>query len=350
MQQPFFGCLLLQMPIKESEQVPTVATNGEIILYNPAFVKSLTDEELQGTLCHEVLHAALLHCTRLKDRDRFLWNAACDFAINPLLLKSGFKLPKGALYEPAFEDKTAEEIYALLYNKAKEQSLNLCMEDLQESPVSSPEAEARMKQKLVQAKQVAEQAGKLPAGIARLVEELITPKIPWREQLRRYFSSLTPSPDLSWTRPNRRFIARSLYLPGKTKVPKLSTQILVIDTSASISNEQLRVFAAEINAIKEEIGAENTYVLYCDAKIARVDYFDEYTPVIFHPVGGGGTDFVPPFEWVKEQGLQPDVLIYFTDGFGAFPSEQPFYPVLWILTQQNEIPFGDTILLGPIAN
>jgi predicted metal-dependent peptidase len=336
------------MPIKESEQVPTMATNGETILYNPTFVKALTDDELQGVLCHEVLHAALLHCSRIKERDKFLWNAACDFAINPLLLHSGFKLPKGALYEPSFENKTAEEIYALLYNKA--QGLTLLMEDLQEAPDPSPEAEARMKQKLVQAKQVAEQAGKLPAGIARLVEELITPKIPWREQLRRFFSLLAPSPDLSWTRPNRRFIAQSLYLPGKTKTPKLSTQVLVIDTSASISNEQLKAFVAEINAIKEEIGAENTYVLYCDARIARVDYFDEYAPVTLHPVGGGGTDFTPPFEWVRKQGLQPDVLIYFTDGYGAFPSDQPFYPVLWILTHPNKTPFGDAILLGPTAS
>jgi predicted metal-dependent peptidase len=343
--QPFFGCLLLQTPIEENSQLTaTMATNGKGIIYNSNFVKNLRDEEIQGVLCHEILHMVLLHCSRLKERNPVLWNIACDYAINPLLIHSNFMLPKGVLYDRQFENKSAEEIYKILREKNNWQSMKLPMEDLKEGP-SDPEHAARMKRKLVQAKQAAQRAGKMPASIARMIDDLVTPKIPWEEQLRRYFANFVPSPETNWLRPNRRFIHSSLYLPGKTKTPKMQNCVLVIDTSGSITSKHLKTFASEINAIKDEISIENVYVVYCDADVAKVDYFDEYSPVVFDPIGGGGTDFRPAFNWVKEQGVVPDVLVYFTDGYGDYPETVPSYPTLWVLTEPHEVPFGDKILL-----
>src|SRR5579884_4288652 len=101
----------------DARDLPTMATDGTRIVYNPAFVDELKPAELEGTLAHEVLHCALGHHCRRGNRDPGLWNEAADLAINPILIKNGFTLPSGALIDPAFTNLSAEEIYARLLQK-----------------------------------------------------------------------------------------------------------------------------------------------------------------------------------------------------------------------------------------
>ena len=90
--QPFFGSLCLRLKLVPGD-VPTMATNGKLILYNCGFVESLTPAELEGVLAHEVMHCALAHHCRRGSRDPRLWNEAADFAINPIVLNNGLALP-----------------------------------------------------------------------------------------------------------------------------------------------------------------------------------------------------------------------------------------------------------------
>jgi predicted metal-dependent peptidase len=113
LQQPFFAALCLRLKLV-SAGVPTMATNGKIICYNPTFVDSLTPEELQGVLAHEVMHCALAHHCRRGKRDPELWNEAADYAINPIILKNRLALPVGALVKPEYEGLSAEDIYSRL--------------------------------------------------------------------------------------------------------------------------------------------------------------------------------------------------------------------------------------------
>jgi predicted metal-dependent peptidase len=109
--QPFFGTLCVRLkPIPGP--VPTMATNGRVIVYNPEFVKGLTAAELEAVLAHETLHCALGHHCRRGERDPELWNEAADLAINPILVANKFTLPAGALLDPAYQNLSAEEIYA----------------------------------------------------------------------------------------------------------------------------------------------------------------------------------------------------------------------------------------------
>jgi predicted metal-dependent peptidase len=117
LQQPFFAALCLRLKLV-SASVPTMATNGKIICYNPAFVDSLTSEELQGVLAHEVMHCALAHHCRRGKRDQGLWNQAADYAINPIVLKNGLTLPADALVKPEYEGLSAEDIYARLLQES----------------------------------------------------------------------------------------------------------------------------------------------------------------------------------------------------------------------------------------
>ena len=114
--QPFFGTLCLRLKLIPGD-LPTMATDGSRIVYNPAFVDQLKPAELEGTLAHEVMHCALGHQCRRGNRDPGLWNEAADFAINPILIANGFTLPAGALIDPAFANLSAEEIYARLLQK-----------------------------------------------------------------------------------------------------------------------------------------------------------------------------------------------------------------------------------------
>lgn len=109
--QPFFATLCLRLKLIPADAFPTMATNGKVICYNTAFVESLTPEELEGVLAHEVSHCALGHHCRRGNRDRRLWNIACDYAINPLLLKNDLVLPAGALVNADYEGLSAEQIY-----------------------------------------------------------------------------------------------------------------------------------------------------------------------------------------------------------------------------------------------
>src|SRR5471032_1787988 len=117
--QPFFGTLCLRLKLVTGE-LPTMATDGRRIVYDPAFVEELTAAELEAVLAHEVLHCALGHHCRRGARDPRLWNEAADLAINPILIANGFSLPAGALIDPAFENLSAEEIYARLLERAND--------------------------------------------------------------------------------------------------------------------------------------------------------------------------------------------------------------------------------------
>src|ERR1700733_5964141 len=111
---PFFGSLLFRLKGRESRSVQTMATDGVSLFYNPDFVETLNEATLAGTLAHEVMHPALHHHVRRSGRDPKLWNQACDYAINPLLVDAGLSLPDGVLIDDRFRGMSSEQIYNLL--------------------------------------------------------------------------------------------------------------------------------------------------------------------------------------------------------------------------------------------
>ena len=116
---PFFGSLLFRLKGRECRSIPTMATDGVSLFYNPDFVETLNAATLAGTLAHEVMHPALHHHVRRSDRDPKRWNVACDFAINPLLVDAGLSLPDGVLIDNRFRGMSAEQIYNLLESESE---------------------------------------------------------------------------------------------------------------------------------------------------------------------------------------------------------------------------------------
>ena len=79
--QPFFGNLLLYLePVeKKGMAMPTLATDGDHLFYDPDFVMNLPMEHLIGVMVHEVGHIALRHLARRQGRNPMSWNVAADY-------------------------------------------------------------------------------------------------------------------------------------------------------------------------------------------------------------------------------------------------------------------------------
>lgn len=198
---------------------------------------------------------------------------------------------------------------------------------------------------LAQATAQARAMGDLPAGLARIVEGLLSPRLDWRSLLNRFIQAAARW-DYAWMPPNRRFIHQGLYLPSmrSTDLPEV---VVAVDTSGSVSARELDQFAAELSAILGTC-ATTIHLLYCDRRVTRVETLHrEDLPLSLSPRGGGGTDFRPAFDWVARQGVSPLCMIYLTDlACTRFPQE-PDFPVLWAAIGEEGTlpPFGERVVI-----
>ncbi|WJW74767.1 VWA-like domain-containing protein [Thiohalobacter sp. IOR34] len=386
--KPFLGALVLRLPLVEADPrwCKTTATDARRFYYNAQYIDGLSLEQTQFMLAHEALHCALSHFARRQHRVKQRWDLACDLAINPLLIRDGLKPPPGALYMSQFEGMTAEEVYPAIDDLDEElESLDQHLYDSdsdsrdgtgggsgrpppqpggggqpqqareeagaggapQPAPLSEAEREqlqVQWQQRLAGAAQQALQAGKLGGGMARLVDHLLAPRLPWRMLLAKYMTAVARD-DYNYSRPSRR--------EGPAILPSLrSSQIEVVvalDTSGSISPAEMAEFISELDAIKGQVRARLT-LLACDARLA------EDGPWEFEPweafklprdfAGGGGTRFTPVFDWVAGRDRAPDLLVYFTDAEGEFPKQAPPYPVLWLVKGKAGVPWGQRVQLN----
>jgi len=355
--QPFFASILLRKELIEDSSIPTAGVDkrGQIY-YNPEFVEELSVQSLIFLLAHEVMHVCFQHASRVGTRDKRRANRAMDCVINELLIKEqvGDFIEKGQRW-PNAENMTWEEVYALLpetpegwawgdENGGIGDDLLDRGAPMSESDVS--EVEAQIKVAIAQAAQAAKMQGKLPAGIARLVDELINPPTPWYKHLEQYMNDLVKSSDVTWSRPNRRYISQGIYLPGASKEPKMGEVVVVIDTSGSIGAAELAHFGGHLNDILEQCVPEKVTVLYVDSEVSGVDeYTAEDFPVKLVPKGGGGTDMPKAWEWCDANGVEPDVMVMLTDGYTSWGTA-PTFPLVVACTTKQVCPWGTTLQIG----
>jgi predicted metal-dependent peptidase len=352
---PFFSVLCLFAEFRETESVPTAATDGRTIFYNPTFVSSLKSRELDGVLLHEVLHAALMHAVRRGTRDPIRWNIAGDVVVNGIVAQQTFvDLPGEAIRAPKLEHLRVEEIYELLDQHSELSHHHpdcLLPGDSDGSDEKSAaarrllELEEYWKRALRQAEAVARsmQHGHLPAGIDRLLDHLGRPQIDWRSQLWRFLVR-TPADFGGF---DRRFFSRRLYLD--TLESETVRALIAIDTSGSIDASHLDLFLGEVRGILGAYPHLIGELYYADAELYGPFDVGEQVKAP-RPVGGGGTSFVPFFRRAAEESFHGEaVCIYLTDGYGTFPSEPPNLPVLWVVTPGGladaQFPFGDVVRL-----
>lgn len=401
--KPFLGALVLRLPMLKADPAwcQTTATDARALYYNTEFIAALTLEQTQFVLAHEALHCALSHFARKMHRDKYRWDIACDLAINPLLIAEQLEPCPGALHLVEFEGMTAEEIYPCIaesdqmnthdhhiYDRsdsspggspgdggdspkdqppsgksadqpgqqpaepqpaanrqpASDSSPTGARQPDPLSPLEQEQLAVQWTQRLAGAHQQAMQAGKMGGELGRMIGHLLQPQIPWRMLLAKYMTA-TAREDYNWARPSRR--------EGDAILPSLRSNelkvVVGLDTSGSVSHEEMRQFISEIDAIKGQANARIT-LLACDAVLAAdgpwiAEPWEQLQlPHVFR--GGGDTDFRPVFEWVAEHDAHCDLLIYFTDAQGDFPQHEPTMPVIWLVKGKAEIPWGQRIQLN----
>ncbi len=355
MRSPFFATLALFARVEILETLPTAATNGRDIFFNPDFLASLTVAQRAGLVLHEVLHAALLHVTRRGSRDGLLWNIAADIVVNGVIAKEqGYELPPGALRDTRLEHLSVEEVYHLLLTDAKRRPLVFTARDLLDgllAPGSLGEGQRAGMQEhwrhaMEQATTIAEAAGRgtAPAGLARELGVARQSRLDWRTHLWRFLVR-TPTDFQGF---DRRFIGRGLYL--ETLEGEDLRVYVAVDTSGSVGKREMEGFLGEVQGILWAYPHLRCLLYYADAA-AYGPYPLTASDPLPPPKGGGGTDFRPFFAAVERDGdtHAGGVYVYLTDGFGTFPVAAPDLPVLWVITPGgialDAVPFGEAVRL-----
>lgn len=351
----FFATLAMSLKLVPVWDIETAATNGKELRYNPDFVNGLNDHTRVGLFAHEVMHNANRHQTRQGNREAKRWNIAGDLAINSLLVDAGYVLPnEGCIpgkdkFRNLDKALSAEDYYSRLPDQPQSEDEGddpggcggvIPAGDGSEAAAADNEAEWEVK--VVQAGEAAARRGELPAGIQRLIGEIQQPKVDWRSVLREFVTVFARN-DYSWNPMNRRYIHMGLYLPGM-RSEELGDIVVAVDTSGSISQDILQLFAGEMQGILDAYQCK-LKILYHDSAIAGEQTWESTDgPLVMEAAGGGGTDHRPVFDHIDAMPELPTCLVCLTDMCSCFPSEAPDYPVLWASTTPGaSAPFGSLL-------
>jgi predicted metal-dependent peptidase len=344
LRHPFFGNMATRLKIVDaSEWCNTAATDGRSLYYSRPFFEKLSAKEVEFVVAHEILHNVFDHIARTEGRDRGIWNAAIDYCVNGQLVRDRIgDQPKGIkiFHDPKHYGKSAEQVYDEIYEDMDEQSLSALGQLLDEHidwqkgdsdgsgnqpgsskgrPQYSKEELKKIRDEIREATITAAQtagAGNTPAEIQRIIRELTEPKMNWRQILRQQIQS-TIKHDYTFSRPSRKAWHTGAILPGMNFDETIDICIS-IDMSGSISDEQAKDFLTEIKGIMDEYKDYNIKVWCFDTKVYNEQDFDGYGGndiTEYEPMGGGGTDFMANWEYMKQHDINPKKFIMFTDGY-----------------------------------
>ena len=368
----FFGNLATRLKLVNADEwCTTAATDGRHFYYNTRFIKLLKPKEIEFLFGHEVLHCVYDHFGRRGDRDPMLWNVSNDYCVNSDLKKhrvGEFITSVPCLYEPKYDGKSSEEIYDILYENAEKIDINKLLDQLIDEHMDGQdegsgdgdgdqEGKGRPKLSEAERQQIrdeikeamlaaaqASDAGSIPAGVKRLIQDLTEPKMNWRDLLRMQLQSTIKS-DYTWLKASRRGWHMDAVMPGMRNTDAIDIAV-AIDTSGSISEAQARDFLSEIKGIMEEFDSYKIHVFTFDT--------DTYNPQLYTSEnlesieeydiqGGGGTDFDAIFRFLKDEELEPKRLVVFTDGYPFGSWGDPNYcDTVWIIhgDKNPSPPFG----------
>ena len=363
-----------------TEGVPIAATDGRALILNPTTYFEYNLYERVFIAAHEILHCVFNHCAlgysmgkrgkvpypdgTVLAYDSHQMNVAMDFVINSVLVESEVgTMPK----EGCIDQKrvTSKDSFMDAYRKIYEAQpqggggggaagAGGFDEHLEPGAADGTDAHTAVQERnenewattVAQAANVAKLQGKLPGALERLLSEVLEPRVDWREHIQGLFARKLGAGAYDWRRPDRRLIVQDIYSPGRSEFGA-ECVVVAADTSGSIGPKELDMFFAEVSGILEDIKPKNLFLVWCDARVHRVDHCSDAADLnairAKKAPGGGGTSFVPVFDWVTKEGLTPDALVYLTDGEGTFPSA-PNYPVIWGNIQTgSKYPFGDVV-------
>lgn len=364
-------------------EVPIAATDGNALFLNPLTFFKYNLNERVFICAHEIMHCILNHMVLMHgcvktgkvpysdtslEYNGQLMNVALDLVINDLLIQSKVgQYSTDWLHDVSLgtKDDSALDVYRKLFKKLGGKGGAGSGDGPKgkgfDEHLSPGTSEGKDPNQAVQERNAAGQKwateiaagmnaarvqGKLPAALDRALSEILDPKVDWREKIEALFARRLGSGSYNWRALDRRLVVRDIIAPGRSGFGA-DTVIVGIDTSGSIGPKEVNMFLAEVGGILEDVRPRRVLVAWCDAKLHRVDEMDEPGDLAEArhkgAPGGGGTSFLPVFEYADQLEGHIDALVYLTDGLGTFPSKAPSYPVIWGDIAGTAYPFGDVV-------
>ena len=339
--KPYFALSSTKVVLKENNSIRGVAYFGDTLEYNSEYLDALNIDEVSSIIANASLQLFLYHSSRGTGKKSTIWRLASEYAINSLLVENGFTLHPLSNYSDEFNNLSTENIYHILLNQldvSEEEEKELKTKERENKKYSDKEIEDFIEQIINKL----EKSGELPTNLEKVVKRAKKSQISWRELLYRYINNHAKI-DYTMFPSNKKHLYRGVALPSITS-NELKI-VIVIDTSASISDNKLSLFLSEIEYIMQNFLHYQIELIECDYKIQNTTRLTPLEPIINSVKGGGTTDFRAPFDYLKTLNEDFKFLIYFSDGEGAFPKEKPTIDTLWVLTKDTEIPFGDKLIL-----
>ena len=368
--------------------VPIAATDAKNILINPDTFFALKLAQRVFVLCHEVVHNMykdvefLKHCSTtgivpMNDGstlpfDNETMQKAMDYRINALLVESKLgDMPPNCCYDLkiAGANDGITATYAKCYKKKnppggggggggqpdKGEPEQQPFDDLLPPNVTAPDApprnDAQWEVEIGIAQSLERLRGDVPGVLERLFKDILEPEVSWTDVINSMIKRKTGAGGYDWRRPDRRYITRDIYLPGRTGY---GAGHIVIwgDTSGSIGDTELNGYFGELGGIIEDVRPKRLTVIWGDHAVQKVSELEDANDLRqLHTEGtgkgGGGTSVKPVFEWIKENCQEPpELFIGLTDGDFVFPKRAPTFEVIWASIKDNTYPWGDVVKIN----
>jgi predicted metal-dependent peptidase len=361
-----------------NDTIPTACTNGRDEIYGRAFIKKLSDKELAFVIAHEAGHKMYRHLTtwkKLHDENHAMANQAMDYVINlmlkdldptesviamPRFTEAVGKAKKGdfmGLLDERFRGMNTKQVYDILKEEQKNgggsgegDGDGFDEHDWDGAQGLSDEEKKELEREIDQAIRqglIAHQKniGKGGGNLDRELEDLLAPKIDWREVLREFVKATCSAKDASsWRRVNRRFLSTGMYMPSLIG-EKVGHLVVAIDTSGSIGGPELAEFLSEVKGIAEEVNPECVDLLYWDGDVAGHESYSgaEVSNIVSStkPRGGGGTDPSCVSKYLRDENLKPEAIIVLTDGYVPNWGDQWEAPIMWVISGGNKSAVAD---------
>jgi predicted metal-dependent peptidase len=352
----YSGVMLMGKSSVEDEKF-TAYTDGVNKRYSREFISKLSDAELRGLVLHENLHVALKHIQRFKKEfkaEPMLINASADYVVNDIILnlndRSFLTLPEDRLYDAKYRNWSVREVYEDL--KKQRQDNNTPQGGNEYKTLDDHDFESSQNMTEAEAKELSSKidkalreggilAGRMGAKIPRTIQELLEPKVDWREVLREFVTSATRGSDeYTWRRFNKRLMANDIYMPSMEN-ESVGELVVAIDTSGSIGGQELTEFASELASICSVCTPSKVRVLWWDTEVHGEQVFspEDYNNLkdILKPQGGGGTMVSCVSDYINTKKINSEAVIVFTDGYLESDIKWNIsVPTLWLVTQAKD--------------
>ena len=349
-----------------TDDIPTACTNGRDVMYSPDFIKTLDDKELNFVVLHEALHKVYQHMhlwRKLFKENGQLANMAADYVVNYAIHEADeqseiAKRPESALFDIHYANMTTKQIFDSLKKEMDSDDGGggggKAGHDIHDWEGAESLSDEEVKETAKQIDQALRQGeiirGKMQGNKNRAINEILEPKVNWREQLRDFVNATCRNKDrTSWKRPHKRFIGQDIYMPsmiGET----IGKIVVGIDTSGSIGDKELNEFLTEVVAICDDVSPSSIELLYWDTHVAGHETYNQgdYNALVqtTKPAGGGGTHVGCVNQYIKDKRIEPEAIIILTDGYVEedWGGSWGCTPTLWAVTSRhNTSPHGKTI-------